>query len=546
MEASSTNINLKRNLVCSLIPAFFIALFLEVGYFTKHEQGMHFTLLRVLFLLMLVLILTVGIFLLFKGVDKLNKRPAKLSIFNKKFKNSFLFAVVCMALLFICWVPCFLAFYPGLFAYDAQWQYFMYVNGEISEHHPVLHTYMLGFTVSKVYALTGSINKGIAAYTVFQELLMLLGCGYVFNLLHRRKVRTSLYIFTFIFFAFFPTIVIFVFTSIKDSIFAVALAGFLLLNLFLYEDPVSFFKKKSNIVMWVILALAVCIFRNNAIYAVIPTLPFFLIFILKNRKTMIKSLIMLFVTAVIFIIYKYPVTNALTTAGTYASEKLSVPCQQIKRVYAYHYDELSGSEKSEEERYFDNELTYNYYVPEIADAAKGCLRNDVYEADTEGFWNLWIQLFKEYPYEYINSFLENTYGFYYPWPKYVLYQFGGKAYTNMHILEPGVENSKLPKLLSLLRNFEDGDIVMSDTWISWLFAPATYMYLALLVGFYLLRNKEYSKTISVLFTALFWCTFLLGPVAMPRYALYLFFLVPVWGAYVFENTKDCLASPDGV
>ena len=527
--------NRKRNLVCSLVPAFFIALFIEVGYFTKHEQGMHFTFLRVLFLLMFTLTLTIGIFFLFKGIDKANKRPVRLSFFNKRFKNSFAFSLICMALLFICWFPFFLAFYPGIFAYDAQWQYFMYVDGPISTHQPVLHTYMLGFIISKVYALTGSINKGIAAYTLFQEILMLLGCGYTFNLLHRRKARTSLYIFAFIFFAFFPTIVIFVFTSIKDSIFAVAFACFLLLNLFLYEDSVGFFKKKSNVIMWVILALAVCIFRNNAIYAIIPTLPFFFIFILKNKETLVKSLLMIFVTAVIFTIYKYPVTNVLTTAETSVAEKLSVPCQQIKRVYAYHYDELSDYEKSEEERFFDNELTYNYYVPEIADAAKGCLRSDVYESDTEGFWNLWLQFFKEYPEEYINSFLENTYGFYYPWPKYVIYPYGDESYTNMHIMEPGVENSKLPKLLSLMRNFETGDIVMSDTWISWLFAPATYMYLALLAGFYLLRNKEYSKTISVLFTALFWCTFLLGPVAMPRYALYLFFLIPVWGAYIFGN-----------
>ncbi len=527
--------NFKRNLVCAVIPACFIALFIEVGFFTKHEQGMHFTLLRVLFLLMLALILTAGIFFLFRGLDKANRRPGKLSFFDKKIKSSFLFSLLSMAFLFICWFPYFLAFYPGLFAYDAQWQYFMYAGGTVSEHQPVLHTYMLGFIVNKVYTLTGSINKGIAAYTIFQEILMLLGCGYIFDLLHRRRVRTSLYIFTFAFFAFFPTIVIFVFTSIKDSIFAVALACFLLLNLSYYEDSAGFFKKKSNVVMWVILALTVCIFRNNAIYAVIPTLPFFCIFIIKNRKILAKSLIMLFATAVIFIAYKYPITNALTTTGTSVAEKLSVPCQQIKRVYAYHYDELSDFEKSEEERYFDNELTYNYYVPEIADAAKGCLRNDVYEADTEGFWKLWLQLFKEYPEEYINSFLENTYGFYYPWPKYVIYPYGDEAYTNMHIMEPGVANSKLPRLLSIMRNFETGDIVMSDTWISWLFAPATYMYLALLVGFYLLRNKEYSKTISVLFTALFWCTFLLGPVAMPRYALYLFFLVPVWGAYVFKK-----------
>lgn len=529
----------KKNLMFALIPGIVIGLMLVVGYYTKRENGFVISLNKLgwiaLFSLICVLLITAFFILLDKITS--NKKRDSIPFFNAKIKKSsniyfiFTFATI------VLWIPVFLAFYPGLFVYDAQWQYFMYVNGEVTTHHPVIHTYLLGWLIDTVYTFTGQFNKGVMTYTLVQMVIMALGCGFFFYEFHRRKAATWLYIFTLCLFAFFPTIVIFVFSSTKDSLFAVAVADFFLLNLSLLEDPKNFFEVRSNRILWGVFALEVCILRSNAIYAIMVTLPFFIVFLVKAKENKKKAFMILGVTIILLLIYKYPVSNALTVGKTSKAEMLSVPCQQIMRVYKYHYDDLSAAEIKAVEELFDSEKWYGYYVPEIADATKGSLRMDVYNGDSSAFWNLWEELLTEYPSEYIDSFLENTYGFWYPWPHYIIYSYGGEGYTPITAMEPAEVNSKFPTLLSFYKNFENGSVVQTSSGISWLFAPATYMYITLICAFYILKDKKLKLCIPFIFVGLLWCTYLLGPAAMVRYALYLYFIVPVLPEYIGSEEK---------
>ena len=133
----------------------------------------------------------------------------------------------------------------------------------------------------------------------------------------------------------------------------------------------------------------------------------------------------------------------------------------------------------------------------------------------------------------MDSFLENTYGFWYPRPTYVLYSLGGEGYTPILVMQPGEQNSKLPGLREFYKLFENSDVVMGNGLISWLFAPATFLYIAIIVVFYLLKTKKKAVSIPFIYLGLLWLTYLLGPVAMVRYALYLFALLPVWPAYIY-------------
>ncbi|MBO4679518.1 MAG: hypothetical protein J5626_07590, partial [Lachnospiraceae bacterium] len=245
-----------------------------------------------------------------------------------------------------------------------------------------------------------------------------------------------------------------------------------------------------------------------------------------------KAFRTLIIAAVIFIIYKYPVTNAVTVEGVSKAEMLSVPCQQIMRVYTYHGDEISAEDKALTEHLFDESKYHYYYNPCMADASKGSLTKAATEEEFGDFKALWLKLFKEYPGEYVDSFVENTYGFWYPWPTYVLYSLGGEGYTPILVMGPGEQNSKLPKLLEFYKLFENSNVVMGNNLISWLFAPATFFFVAVVVAFYLLKTKKKAVAIPFVYLGLLWLTYLLGPVAMVRYALYLYMLVPVWPAYI--------------
>ena len=67
--------------------------------------------------------------------------------------------------IFLCYIPVFLAVYPGFFVYDAQDEYLQVVTRSFSTHHPLLHVLLLGGIIQLVYKLTGSYNLGIACYT---------------------------------------------------------------------------------------------------------------------------------------------------------------------------------------------------------------------------------------------------------------------------------------------------------------------------------------------------------------------------------------------
>ena len=76
------------------------------------------------------------------------------------------------ALIFVMYLPVFLAVYPGFFVYDAQDELMQVVTRSFSTHHPLVHVLMLGGIIQLVHKLTGSYNAGIACYTVFQMLVM--------------------------------------------------------------------------------------------------------------------------------------------------------------------------------------------------------------------------------------------------------------------------------------------------------------------------------------------------------------------------------------
>jgi len=529
---------LSRSIAYECITGIIISMLLVGGYSTKYRHGFSLTLIDVVAFAVLAMLITTATVALFHFFDKhkieydRNTRPWV----NRLFAKSWVYFLVCSLLLFVLWIPAFLAFYPGLFVYDAQWQYFMYLNREVTTHHPIIHTYLLGFCIDSVHKLTGSINKGIAAYTLVQMMLMSLGCGTILYLLHRRKSKMWMHILSFVIFVINPVFVIFVFSSTKDSFFSVVIAVFVFLCYEILEDKEMFFARKCNPVLWVLFGFLAATLRNNAIYPLVIVSPFFTLYLLRRKGNKTKCVAMVLSLVILIVVFRGPVTKAVTVGGTSKAEMLSVPCQQIMRIYAYHGDDLTDDRKDTINRLFDSKAWYGYYVPEIADATKGSLRMDEYEKDLS-FWNLWMELLIEYPQEYVDAFLENTYAFWYPWPRYVIYSFGGEGYTPITCMQPGEVNSKLPILLNYYKNFENGAIVQGLKIVSWLFAPATYMYLAFIVAMYLIRDKKFDGLIPMLFVSLLWCTFLLGPVAMARYALYLFVLVAIWPVLIFGQIR---------
>lgn len=532
--------NLKKNVKNAIAPAVLLGAFFTLGFFIKRNGVLTFSFDKLGFFLLSALAFLVVAVLLYMIIDGLNgtkKERTKEFLPNRLFKRSWLYGIFAFVLLLVMWVPTFLALYPGLFVYDAPWQYTMYYTNEVTAHHPVLHTYLMVGIMDKVFTMTGAINKAAAAYTLVQMGIMALGEAYIMYVFHREKVNTVFHVIALAFWGLFPVCDIFLVTMTKDSIFSVAVADLVVLTVLLLKKPEAFLKKTNDYIFWIFFALEVLIFRNNAKYALIIVLPFFVVSLIKAIKKSeapkkfglyFKGLLMLVLTIAIFVIYDIPVTKAITVEGTSTAEMLSVPCQQLARVYNYRYSELSNEQIDTIERLFQYDGRLHNYVPQQATNTKAIIDTDLVKEDKGKYLSFWVKTGLQFPGEYINSFLMNTYAFWYPWPEYVIYNNGGKTYIPMYSIVPVEQNPKLMGLFEFYQGFAKGEIVEGNDFVSWVFSPALYFYIFVLVAGYFSRQKKSWANIPVLFITLLWMTYLLGPVAQVRYAAYLFYLLPCW------------------
>lgn len=157
--------------------------------------------------------------LLFQGMNRLSASPAKAeSVFSKVLGNwAFAFA-----LLLVCWLPVWLAFWPGIFAADSATQFYQYYNEDFSAHHPLLHTLLLGWCVMTGVDLDpeGYSTLGVAIYSMVQMVLLAAMMAWALRWLRKHRAPLWSRVCVTLLFALFPLYSIFSFSCQKDILFS--------------------------------------------------------------------------------------------------------------------------------------------------------------------------------------------------------------------------------------------------------------------------------------------------------------------------------------
>lgn len=96
-----------------------------------------------------------------------------------------------LLLLCLAWLPVYLAYSPGICAYDAPVQTGQIVEHYYFDHHPIVHTLLLQGMLWLGTQLFGSMNAGMALYTALQMLLLAGSMSYGVLVLHRRQVAAG-------------------------------------------------------------------------------------------------------------------------------------------------------------------------------------------------------------------------------------------------------------------------------------------------------------------------------------------------------------------
>lgn len=439
--------------------------------------------------------------------------------------------VAAFLFLLLCWLPVFLAVYPGFFVYDAQDEYVQVATRVFSTHHPLVHVLLLGGIICGVHKLTDSYNLGIACYMVFQMALAAGGFTFLFSYLRKKKISRVLRLIGLIWLGLFPTAVMFTLCSAKDALFTLALL-LLLVCLLEMGTAEAFFESKGWRILFVCSGAAMMLLRNNGFYAFLVMIPLLLL-LKKSRRGQVLFLSACAVAGCLLI--NGGLKMALHADDSEYQELLTVPIQQLARTYKYAPEAFSEGDR---EILYEvlNEEALSLYTPRLSDSVKYRFDNETFGKNKGRYAGLWLRVGLKKPLIYLNAWWMTSYGFWYP--DTVINVYGGNtvftftykdnSYFGYEVELPGVRESKIPWLDEVYRKLS------LEVWkeripvVSWLFSPGAMFWFYAFLFAWLLNNKRYEIMYPFLPIFLLWLTVLLGPTYLPRYVLFFWYALPLF------------------
>lgn len=446
----------------------------------------------------------------------------------------------CMVFMLLAWIPVWLASYPGFFCYDVGTQYTSIVNGVIDRHHPVIHTWLIGLFLSVSERLTRSANPGIALLTVCQLLFLAAVFSYALQYMKRCNARPGVLFGGLLIYSFLPTIQIYVSCTAKDLIYSGLLLLMILKMIQLWrEDDVYWKTWKHRIDFGVVLFLAMA-FRNNAIY-IVCFFAMLALALLKRRRKLFFT--MVGITVFLYLVYNGPFMDAMGIGGGSVQEMLSVPIQQLGRVYiketdTYDEDDLELLFETIPKEWWD------CYQPKCADAVKGGMDKDAFQKNKGKLLRLWIETGIKKPGIYLDAFFLLTVD---SWcPNSVLDGYVGYLYPRETIQSsyfvaqveiPGEKDSKIQELYNRIVDIGYRISFQKIPLISMLFSVGAMLWFYLFALVYAIYQKKRYFWAPLLLVGISYGTHLFGPMVLVRYHLILFFVVPLCIWILFDGKK---------
>lgn len=440
-------------------------------------------------------------------------------------------------ILYGCYLLLLIACYPGFYNYDIgnQLPQIMYPEVPFTAHHPLLHTIVGGGIITIGYHLRSvDLTFGVFLYNVVQMAVCASCFSYAVVFLYRKTGNRILAVLSELFYILCPPVVMFAMSTTKD----VTCYAFLLVAVLkIYQIYADLNAQKSPTVrQWIttgILLCLACLLRNNIVY-VLPFAAAFAVFCTSCRR---KQQILFWIVMILapFVLNK-GLMAAVDAAPGSAAEALSVPFQQIARVYV---DKGEAAFTQEELDYLYtciNKEDFAMYDPVIADAIKTAFWRhlDVIMADKGKAIKFWIKKGLQYPVCYIESFLDNTYQAWYPLTK--LQDYKKSRYFMVTEWNEEYARPRMPGIYYFYIGISE------DSYVRWpvfrLLCVTGTMFLTMLIAlFYAWWRKDKAVGTALFLMALVVGTCMCGPVSEIRYYLIVFELFPVLSGYMGSAKK---------
>lgn len=489
----------------------------------------------------------------FRLMDRVKKSREKESLQISR-KTSLKLFFISFGIIFVCWIPVFLAYYPAIMSYDFHRQSQEAYRGWMwfTSHHPLAHTALIRFFFTIGEAI-GSYQIAMALFSILQMLILSSVFAYSCTMITRLTGKKWPFWACTAMFGLLPIHPVMALSMTKDILFTVFVLLFVILIL---EYRISK-TKKMRIFLYIsliITGMLVIIFRNNAIYALVL---FTVFYVLISKKQRLAILILCVACIAGGSFAKTAMLKSMNAIEGSKIEMYSVFLQQMCRCGKYHELYLTEDQYNILSYYIPQEYWAGYNPP-IADSLKSVIAVSTFDYWKEDIPQMlidWATLGLAYPNDYIDAFLVQTQGYWFidDMTHAEVLGYGedtalGLLYTfNASVSDvfEGIEShSYFPWLLSVYNKIVNGNSYQYWPILSLLFKPAFYTWcliLCMMSAFYL---KEKNKLVVYLFPFIYFLTLLLGPVVNFRYIYPIAVTIPYYFGWLFakENWNSCYSS----
>lgn len=538
-----------RDKLCYGLLAFLFSVFMIIGKAQIAEPDLKYEYFAVLLLIGYIPLFYLLVSFIGKKLEAMSgcagkKQPGKVS--DWLFEKHVIPGV--MLVIFLFRLPYLIAFFPCSMTWDGGAQIAGFYGIEpFTNHHPPLLGYLYGSIAW--YSQKWNIpNIGMFVIPLMQTALSAFAAAKACELFRYLKTPYWIRWGALIYYAAFTVWSIFDCTVIKDTLYYPFTMLFAIQIIYCILQRESFFDKKSNPVLMLVYGVLLTQIRNNGIFVLIFILPLTFIMVPKKRKPVFAgTAVATFLLTAVLNSCVYPglgVIKLEVKEDTYC-----IMFQQTAKYGQDYPEDVTPEEREFLEQMFDYDELVEVYNPQLADWVKNCLRiseassadhtNKEFAEIKSQYFKIWFAQFLRHPLSYINTFLECSYGYYYPEVR--PYKEGMGFYEmDRNMFTEGMHSARQIEWLAPARFLlEQISKIEYLPGIGLLYRCGFYTWCVAFAVIYLIVQRRYAHIIMTLPAVVNILVCLISPVnTCIRYAMPTMCMVPVILAVIWKKPAD--------
>ena len=430
-----------------------------------------------------------------------------MKTYIKKYKYLIIFILI-----FLCYIPYLLHFFPGIIISDTYSQMKQAIGFKrIDNHHPVFQTFTwwIFINIAKIFK---NDNIAVLLNSLFQMISMAGVFTYSIYILDKKQIKNK---FLPIFYCVYPIYGLYSIYTTKDTMFGVAILFYIIELTKLINNPKKILNNKKDIILLLISMILVILYKNNGIYIVLITQ---LIVLIYFKKEYFKKLGIIFFSVICFyLLWTNVVFSIFNIKQTEKVESLSLFLNQMHYITNNVHVDLSKKLENKINEFIDIKSLKKIYISSRIDNIKPYFKTDNYKRNTLEFFKLSLNLFFEFPRESIKSFYLKNQPYFEYTKEYMVIDFyeNKEGRLPLNIEYHTFNNSYVRKMYEIVNNPKRKSILI--TLLNSILFKASINFYCLILLCIVTIIKRKKEVVLLIPLIILWLTDFVAPAATFRY-----------------------------